>query len=141
MQEAQDFREEAIDEVKAKVVEEAPGAILASGTGDVSTTNACAGDIDNFCPETKPGEGRIADCLTKQLDEEAKGNVEGGRYSILSFIIPSTVFMPLLGLVGAMITPTKGLDNVKARLEGVGALGTVSCCKSLCNELGQMIMY
>lgn len=37
-QEAQDFREEAVDEVKSKVVEEAPGATLASGTGDVSTT-------------------------------------------------------------------------------------------------------
>ena len=83
MQEAQDFREEAVDEVKAKVIEEAPGAILASGTGDVSTTNACAGDIDNFCPETKPGEGRIAECLTKQLDEEAKGNVQGGHILIL----------------------------------------------------------
>ena len=38
LQEAQDFREEAQEEVKAKIIEEAPGALLASGTGDVSTT-------------------------------------------------------------------------------------------------------
>lgn len=37
----------------------------------------CAGDIDNFCMDVKPGEGRISACLTKQLEEENKGNVEG----------------------------------------------------------------
>lgn len=40
MQEAQDFREEAQEEVKAKIIEEAPGGTLASGTGDVSTTGS-----------------------------------------------------------------------------------------------------
>jgi len=73
-----------VDEVKAKIIEEAPGAILASGTGDVSTTMSCAGDIDNFCADTKPGEGRISECLTKQFQEEAKGNVEGGRVLVIS---------------------------------------------------------
>lgn len=54
------------------------GHPLAEGTLD-STGNAgaCAGDIDNFCTDVKPGEGRISECLTKQLEEEGKGNVEG----------------------------------------------------------------
>lgn len=38
---------------------------------------ACAGDIENFCATVKPGEGRLSECLTRQQDEEAKGNVEG----------------------------------------------------------------
>ena len=38
---------------------------------------SCAGDIDNFCATTRPGEGRIALCLTEQLEQESKGNVEG----------------------------------------------------------------
>ena len=38
---------------------------------------ACAGDVENFCASVKPGEARLADCLSKQQDEEAKGNTEG----------------------------------------------------------------
>ena len=41
------------------------------------STGACAGDVENFCASVKPGEARIADCLSKQQDEEAKGNTEG----------------------------------------------------------------
>ena len=39
----------------------------------------CAGDVENFCTGVKPGEGRLAECLTKQQTEEEKGNVEGAR--------------------------------------------------------------
>jgi hypothetical protein len=38
---------------------------------------ACAGDVENFCSTVKPGELRLAECLTKQQEEEAKGNVQG----------------------------------------------------------------
>ena len=132
-QEAQEMGEEVAQPVKAKIVKEAPEAVLASGTGDVATTGAlaccfpallgkcisggsfvgvtcgcgrsctrqrqppsgcsqgtgspqkvgdrragtCAGDVENFCTGIKPGEGRLAACLTKQQTEEEKGNIEG----------------------------------------------------------------
>eukprot|EP00884_Botryococcus_braunii_P009911 jgi/Botrbrau1/18921/Bobra.177_2s0075.1 len=63
--------------VVAKVIKEAPEATLNAGTGDVSTTGDCGGDIDNFCSEVKAGVRRLADCLSKQLEEEGKGNVQG----------------------------------------------------------------
>ncbi|KAK9838535.1 hypothetical protein WJX81_005974 [Elliptochloris bilobata] len=69
--------EEVAQPVKAKIVKEAPEAVLASGTADVATTGTCAGDVENFCTGTKPGEGRLAACLTKQQTEEEKGNIEG----------------------------------------------------------------
>ena len=47
--------------------------VVLSKLGAVS----CAGDIDNFCATTRPGEGRIALCLAEQLEQESKGNVEG----------------------------------------------------------------
>lgn len=37
----------------------------------------CAGDIDNFCDSVKAGVNRLATCLSKQLEEEEKGNVQG----------------------------------------------------------------
>ncbi len=39
-QEAQELGEEVAQPVKAKIVKEAPEAVLASGTGDVATTGA-----------------------------------------------------------------------------------------------------
>jgi hypothetical protein len=33
--------------------------------------------VENFCASVKPGEARLADCLSKQQDEETKGNTEG----------------------------------------------------------------
>lgn len=38
-----------------------------------------------FCDEVKPGEGRLSECLTKQMEEEAKGNVEGELSLLLLF--------------------------------------------------------
>ncbi|BDA41257.1 probable Golgi apparatus protein 1 [Coccomyxa sp. Obi] len=75
--ETQQAGEEVPEPVKAKIIKEAPIGVLPSGTGDVATTGACAGDVENFCATVKPGEGRLAICLTKQQDEEAKGNIEG----------------------------------------------------------------
>ena len=37
----------------------------------------CMADIDSFCGAVKPGERRIAECLSKQKAEEEKGNVDG----------------------------------------------------------------
>ena len=33
--------------------------------------------MTNFCPTIKPGENRLAECLSNQLDMELKGNAEG----------------------------------------------------------------
>lgn len=43
----------------------------------LADAGACASDYDKFCPAIKPGEGRFAECLTKQLHEEEMGNVQG----------------------------------------------------------------
>ena len=32
--------------------------------------------MTNFCPTIKPGENRLAECLSNQLDMELKGNAE-----------------------------------------------------------------
>jgi hypothetical protein len=53
--------------------------MLCSGDGDMDTTGRCASDITHFCPEVKPGEGRIIKCLNNQKDDEEKGNVEGRK--------------------------------------------------------------
>ncbi|KAK9820440.1 hypothetical protein WJX72_010380 [[Myrmecia] bisecta] len=78
-EEAQEFKEDVTTPVEAKIVKEAPGATLANGDGDVATTVNCAGDIDAFCDGIKPGESRLADCLTQQMTEEEKGNVDGKK--------------------------------------------------------------
>lgn len=52
------MRQEAPDEVKAKIIEEAPGGTLASGTGDVSTTGLL----------TKPVEKQLLDSLESVLN-------------------------------------------------------------------------
>lgn len=45
----------------------------------MSTTGACEADSINFCKDVVPGEGRLAECLTKQQQEEDNGNVDGAR--------------------------------------------------------------
>jgi hypothetical protein len=50
-----------------------------SGDGDMDTTGRCASDITHFCPEVKPGEGRIVKCLNNQKADEEKGNVDGRK--------------------------------------------------------------
>ena len=53
---------------------QAPAFNLTSGDGDVSTTGACRFDVTFFCPGTPPGESRLADCLSNQVEsEEADG--------------------------------------------------------------------
>ena len=45
--------------------------------------------MENFCASVKPGEARLADCLSKQQDEEAKGNTEGDfpNYHTLAIMV------------------------------------------------------
>eukprot|EP00884_Botryococcus_braunii_P009910 jgi/Botrbrau1/18920/Bobra.177_2s0074.1 len=94
-EEMQDDMQEA-GTVLARLIKEAPEATLNAGTGDVLTTGFasriwlgvmpgegnCAGDIYNFCSEIKAGMRRLADCLSKQLAEEEKGNVQGRRLTV-----------------------------------------------------------
>jgi hypothetical protein len=50
-----------------------------SGDGDVDTTGSCKADIAHFCENTKPGEGRLAACLTNQQEAEAAGTATGRK--------------------------------------------------------------
>lgn len=54
-----------------------------SGTGDLSTTGDCGEDVERFCPEVKPGEGRLNECLTNQQKDEDNGKSadSGGKLS------------------------------------------------------------
>ena len=90
--------------LKCQIVKEAPEATLSASTGDVATTGGssrdsawllsqracvaqgeahaaglCATDVETFCASVKPGELRLSLCLSNQLAEEEKGNVEGGQ--------------------------------------------------------------
>jgi hypothetical protein len=47
----------------------------------------CAGDVENFCTGIKPGEGRLAACLSKQQTEEEKGNIEGALAALLCSVL------------------------------------------------------
>ncbi|KAK9821811.1 hypothetical protein WJX81_008502 [Elliptochloris bilobata] len=78
--EAQDYQEET-SPVKAQVVQGEPAALLASGTGDISTTGDCQEELDQWCGAVKPGEGRLARCMTDQLSEEAKDGYSGPKTS------------------------------------------------------------
>ena len=79
--EQQEFREDVETEVVSHIVDVAPEADLTNGDGDVSTTFNCTVDIDVFCADVTPGEGRIATCLSQQIEEEKLGNSEGRRVS------------------------------------------------------------
>lgn len=78
---AQEDHKEPNEPVLSHIVEAADEVELESGDGDVSTTGACANDIEHFCAGIKPGEGRISTCITKQLDAESAGNVDGRKIS------------------------------------------------------------
>lgn len=47
----------------------------------VMSQGCCAGNcavaFDQFCKSVLPGDGRFADCLTEQMQQEENGNVEG----------------------------------------------------------------
>jgi hypothetical protein len=73
--EAQEYREEAPQQVVSSIIKEAPPAVLASGTGDISTTGPCSVDLDTFCAEVTPGAGRIADCLSGTIKDRKKNGV------------------------------------------------------------------
>lgn len=79
--EQQEFREEVDVEVISQIVDVAPEVELSNGDGDVSTTNNCTVDIDVFCTDITPGEGRLAKCLKEQLAEERLGNSQGRSVS------------------------------------------------------------
>ncbi|KAL4443753.1 hypothetical protein ABPG75_011490 [Micractinium tetrahymenae] len=63
------------------IVEEAPVAELWNGDADVSTVGACEQDIDWFCAKVEPGEGRLAACLSEQLEEGAAADTVGHTVS------------------------------------------------------------
>ena len=44
----------------------------------VTATGACEDEIARFCAKVEPGEGRLEDCLTHQLEEEEEGDSKGG---------------------------------------------------------------
>ncbi len=45
----------------------------------MDTTGACKADIAAFCESTKPGEGRLAACLSNQAEAEAAGTATGRK--------------------------------------------------------------
>lgn len=53
--------------------------LYCSGDGDVDTTKTCKADVKYFCSTIKPGEGRLATCLSNQIEEEEKGSVTGRK--------------------------------------------------------------
>eukprot|EP00242_Pyramimonas_sp_CCMP2087_P000757 CAMPEP_0198232122 /NCGR_PEP_ID=MMETSP1445-20131203/115560_1 /TAXON_ID=36898 /ORGANISM="Pyramimonas sp., Strain CCMP2087" /LENGTH=884 /DNA_ID=CAMNT_0043912773 /DNA_START=630 /DNA_END=3284 /DNA_ORIENTATION=- len=78
-EQAQAEGREEEEPVVSHIVEAADEVELQSGDGDLDTTGRCASDITHFCAEVKPGEGRLAKCLTTQNDLEEKGNVDGRK--------------------------------------------------------------
>mmetsp|Transcript_4821 Transcript_4821/g.5620 ORF Transcript_4821/g.5620 Transcript_4821/m.5620 type:complete len:974 (+) Transcript_4821:66-2987(+) len=66
--------------VTSQIVGSADPVALMSGTGDVSTTNACKADIKRHCNEVIPGEGRVAECLSNI--QKAKKQMPSARLSI-----------------------------------------------------------
>jgi len=80
-EEAQAEGADAINPVISNIIEAAGPTILPNGDADVSTTGDCASDIKFFCKTTKPGEGRLAACLSNQQDQEENGAVTGRKIS------------------------------------------------------------
>eukprot|EP00873_Tetraselmis_striata_P011681 jgi/Tetstr1/431945/TSEL_002252.t1 len=79
--EAQEYREEAAAPVVSDIIPEDAPAELNAGTGDISTTGACSVDIDEYCVDSTPGAGRIADCLSGQIREADKIGDEANQVS------------------------------------------------------------
>jgi Golgi apparatus protein 1 len=82
-EEAQQDGEIPQADVVSQIVEQADDVDLQSGTGDIATTGGCTEDVTRFCLEVKPGEGRLNECLTNQLNDEENGKAadEGGKLS------------------------------------------------------------
>eukprot|EP00854_Cymbomonas_tetramitiformis_P013737 gene13737-16236_t len=72
-EDAQIDKEEPTEEVVSQIVEQADPMELQSGVGDVSTTGDCKDDLDTFCKDVTPGEGRLSECLTNQQADDEKG--------------------------------------------------------------------
>jgi len=45
----------------------------------LDTTGVCKADLASFCEATKPGEGRLAACLSNQAEAEAAGTAAGRK--------------------------------------------------------------
>ncbi|CAK0736969.1 hypothetical protein CVIRNUC_000833 [Coccomyxa viridis] len=78
--EAQDYQEETTA-VRAQIVKGEPAALIASGTGDISTTGPCQEELDQWCAAVKPGEGRLANCLGGELAVEGQAGHKGAKIS------------------------------------------------------------
>ncbi|KAK9867536.1 hypothetical protein WJX84_008718 [Apatococcus fuscideae] len=64
-----------------QVVPQESAAKLANSDGDVATTGKCSSEIDAFCKDVTPGEGRLSKCLTDQFQEEMQDKYTGPRVS------------------------------------------------------------
>lgn len=63
--------------VTSDLIEEVPEAELWNADADISTVGSCEQGIEQFCRKVEPGEGRLAECLTEQLEEEEDGDSKG----------------------------------------------------------------
>jgi len=79
--ELQEKRDELEDPLPVQLIATEAAAVVANGDGDVATTGNCAVAFDQFCKSVLPGDGRFADCLTEQMQQEENGNVEGQMLS------------------------------------------------------------
>lgn len=50
-------------------------------TGQGCCAGKCASEIDAFCKDVTPGEGRLSKCLTDQFQEEMQDKYTGPRVS------------------------------------------------------------
>lgn len=59
-----------------------PGSVQSSmqrpSAAPPTSAGACEDEIARFCGKVEPGEGRLEDCLTDQLEEEEEGDAAGG---------------------------------------------------------------
>ena len=70
---------QSASKVVSSIVKKAAPAELANGDGDISTTGACAADVDALCVNLPPGEGRVAKCIRTRMRNEERGNVSGRK--------------------------------------------------------------
>ena len=48
----------------------------------------CEDEIEEYCEGTEPGEGRLAECLTRRLIKESSGKAEEGGSSRFCLLLP-----------------------------------------------------
>jgi hypothetical protein len=85
-----------------------------SGTGDLSTTGDCSEDIERFCPEVKPGEGRINECLTnQQTDEDAGKSADSGGKLSDKCKEEVRAFKAERSVSSTPLTPTRDITHVE----------------------------